>query len=188
MNEQDQKTIKLVKKIILGVIVFFMLLPLFGLLASCETEQVNKPVEVKKSSKPVAEVKKSSKPVEVKKSSKPVTEVKPSSKPVDTRLSIDIAMNILKNSYKGIADVRYISKDKIIEIECTDKNFMYSVLLAKQGDKKTLKQWNVLINALKDTSRSVDKNIMIALVNSMNSENYIYSCQNGITIYDYVNN
>lgn len=168
MNEQDQKTIKLVKKIILGVIVFFMLLPLFGLL-SCETEQVNKPVEVKKSSKPV-------------------TEVKPSSKPVDTRLSIDIAMNILKNSYKGIADVRYISKDKIIEIECTDNNFMYSVLLAKQGDKKTLKQWNVLINALKDTSRSVDKNIMIALVNSMNSENYIYSCQNGITIYDYVNN
>lgn len=183
MSKEDQKTIKLVKKIILGVLIFFMLLPMLGLLASCETEAV------KSSNEPI-EVKPSSKPIEVKPASKPVvkTTVKPISKPVDTRLNIDIAMNILKTSYKNIADVRYNSKDKIIEIECIDKNFMYSVLLAKQGDKKTLKQWNVLINALKDTSRSVDKNIMIALVNSMNSENYIYSCQNGITIYDYVNN
>jgi len=175
MSKQDQKAINLVKKIILGVVIFFMLLPLLGLLASCETD--NKPVVTKATVKPSI-------------SKKPVakTTVKPSSKPVDTRLSIDIAMDILETSYNGIADIRYLKKDKIIEIKCTDKNFMYSVLLAKHGDEKTLKQWNILINALKDTSRSVDKDIMIALVNSMNSENYIYSCQNGITIYDYVNN
>ncbi len=174
----DQKTINLVKKIILGVFIFFMLLPMFGLfLVSCEddTSTVKNTIEPTVKTTPKITVK-----------TTPLSSKKP--KPVDTRLNIDIAMDILKNSYKGIADVKYISKDKIIEIKCTDKNFMYGVLYAKQGQEANLKQWNILVEALKDTSKTIDKDIMIALVNNMNTSNYIYSCQNGITIYDYVNN
>jgi hypothetical protein len=177
MNKNDYESINLVMKIIAGVCMFFVL---FVLLACCiiQTEQTTTPkATTPKTTTPKATTPKTTTP----KATTPKTTT-------DTKLNDVIILDILKASYKGIADVEYSKKENTIKIIPQNKYFMYSVLLAKNGDAENLKNWNELKKALQETSLNVDKNIFIAVMNNKNKDKQILTLLNGVVVYDAVNN
>ena len=120
-----------------------------------------------------------------------VTEsVKPSPSPKKTikktasKLDAKTASAVLKDSYKGIANVKIEGAN--ILITPTDKNFAAEVYLASLGDEDKIKDWNVIKKSLIDTSKNVKDGTMLVIVNPANSENWLLAVGSGIIVYDYV--
>ena len=108
----------------------------------------------------------------------------PSPKKTNSKLDVKTASIILKDSYKGIANVKVVGTN--ILITPTDKNFAAEVYLASLGDKDKINDWNVIKSALIDTSKNVKDGTMLVIVNPVNAENWLLAVGNGIVIYDYV--
>ena len=124
-----------------------------------------------------------------------VESVKPSPSPKKTvkskpkkkttsKLDIKTASAVLKDSYKGIANVKIEGAN--ILITPTDKNFAAEVYLASLGDEDKIKDWNVIKKSLIDTSKNVKDGTMLVIVNPANSENWLLAVGSGIIVYDYV--
>lgn len=108
----------------------------------------------------------------------------PAKKKDNNRLTIDVAVSILKKSYDGIATIE--KDNEIIRITCNDKSFIYEVMAAKNGDKQKEREWEKIEENLKETSRNIDASITIVIVNPENTNNLLLVITDGITIYNYV--
>ena len=102
----------------------------------------------------------------------------------DFRLDINTAIVVLKDSYKGVAKVE--KEGRVIKITCYDTNFAYEVLDAKDGNKEKLAQWKSIEKSLKETSENIESDIMISIMNPLNTDNTLLTIMDGITIYNFV--
>jgi hypothetical protein len=173
--------LKKAKQIIIGSLIFIMLLIFMscGLTVSAPTPTKADPTPKQKT-------------VSQKPSSTPkqkTTSTKPEKTP-ENLLTIDMVLDILKTSYKGIADIKYDKKENIIKIIPKDKYFMYGVLLAKNGDPASKENWKSLKESLITISKQVKeikKNTFIAVINNQNTDKHILTIVNGECVYDILN-
>jgi hypothetical protein len=114
----------------------------------------------------------------------PKKTVKKTVKKTTSKLDVKTASTILKNSYKGIANVK-IEGANILIIP-TDKNFAAEVYMASLGDEDKINDWNVIKKSLIDTSKNVKDGTMLVIVNPVNEENWLLAVGSGIVVYDYV--
>lgn len=115
--------------------------------------------------------------------------IKPTIKP--TKISkqnvFNTQLKILKESFKGVAEIKVKNNNKVIEIIPYDKTFMIEAQMAYSGDLEKLETWNKLVDTLKQTSKNFnDKDLILSLVNNLNTENYILMINNGIVLYNFV--
>ncbi|MBN2545749.1 MAG: hypothetical protein JXB50_08130 [Spirochaetes bacterium] len=175
------KDLKKAKQIIIGSLIFIMFLIFMscGLTVSAPTPEPEKTLE----STPKIEKNETSKP------EKTITSTKPEKTP-ENLLTMDMVLDILKTSYKGIADIKYDKKENIIKIIPKDKYFMYGVLLAKNGDPASIENWKSLKESLITISKQVKeikKNTFIAVINNQNTDKHILTIVNGECVYDILN-
>lgn len=125
----------------------------------------------------------------------PTATIKPTKKPVSTATIkptkkpdlMDLQFQILKDEFKGVADIKLKKSEKIIEIIPVDKSFMIEAQMAYDGDQVALNNWNEIIKNLKIISKNMSrKDITICIVNNLNTENYILMIANGIVLYNFI--
>lgn len=198
MNKRSNNQVLRIALIIIGGVFLFsfiMCLGIGGFLVSDDSEiktennntlSENKAkiaedkVKNNKITKVESTVKKTEKPV-------PTETIKPTVKPTKKPDLMKLQLQILRDNFKGVANIKYKKKEKIIEIVPINKSFMIEAQMAYNGDQYYLSIWNDLIKNLQTISRNINnKNIMICVVNNLNAENYILMIADGIVIYNFV--
>lgn len=167
-----RKTNSKIAGIAVGVLVFSMLSTM-SLIDNTETTMPMHNTEQEQSDKRL-----------VTESVKPSPSPKKTVKKTTSKLDVKTASAVLKDSYKGIANVKIEGSN--ILITPTDKNFAAEVYLASLGDEDKIKDWNVIKKSLVDTSKSVKDGTMLVIVNPVNAENWLLAVGSGIVVYDYV--
>jgi hypothetical protein len=104
-----------------------------------------------------------------------------------TKLSVDISIAILKESFTNVATITYNENLKKISITPLDNGITMGVMLAKNGDKESLNKWEKIVTSLQEISGNIDGNIMLSVLNSLNTENSLLIIQNGIIFYNAAN-
>jgi hypothetical protein len=95
-----------------------------------------------------------------------------------------MAVSVLKDSYKGVADIKV--EGNIIQIIPTKISFTYEVMQAMDGDRDELKMWRSIEESLKASSRNISKEVMLTIINPMNKDNMFLIVRDGVTIYNCV--
>lgn len=117
----------------------------------------------------------------------PTATIKSTVKPTKKPNLMKLQLQILRDSFKGVADIKYKENEKIIEIIPIDKSFMIEAQMAYNGDQLALSNWNEVIKNLKTISKNMPKkDIMICVVNNLNIENYILMILDGSVLYNFV--
>ncbi|VDG18586.1 putative capsid protein [Lactobacillus acidophilus NCFM] [Lactiplantibacillus mudanjiangensis] len=100
------------------------------------------------------------------------------------------ALAILKENYKGVAKVTYDSKNKVFEIDPTSDSFKSTMVDLVDGNVSK-SEWKKLTDSIdavsKSTSKNVDSQISVGLVNPANTSKMLYMSKAGVTLYDFLN-
>ena len=172
---------------------------LVGLLVACGKEEVAPPKEEPKvEEKEKAPVKEEPKeeappveapPAEVPKEEAPaIEEPKEATPPPITKESINpqIALSILQDAYKGTATVTYNEKLNAFLILPTDPNFVLEMTMILSGELP-MDDWNFLVDSLAMLSKELGPEYAVFLVNPANTNNYLILAENGVILYDALN-
>lgn len=100
------------------------------------------------------------------------------------KVTTSAAVKILEEAYKGMAIIKYDVGMDVISITPLDNNFTLGVLYAKDGDSECLKNWDTIKGNLVEISKLMDDNIVITIVNNMNTENTLLMVSNGVVLYN----
>lgn len=101
------------------------------------------------------------------------------------KLSVDEAMPVFEKYYKGVAKIEYRKDENCINITPEDENFMNALVCAQAGEKESLDSWNRIKEDLRQISEKLeDKELSINIINNVNKDNIILITQNGVVMYD----
>ena len=172
---------------------------LFGLLVACGEKEVVQPKEEpKEETKEEAPVKEET-PAEEPKEEAPapeepkveapaIEEPKIEIPPPTTENSINpqVALTILQDAYEGIAVVEYREELKAFLILPTDPNFALEMSKILSGELPK-DDWNYLVDSLAALSSELGPGYKVFLINPANTNNYIVMTENGVVLYDALN-
>ena len=147
-----------------------------------DTEKENLEKELEKTKKDLEEAKKEleSKETQEEKREEPTDDTK-----------IDIVIAILKDSYKGTADIDVDKENKIIKIVPKgDYKKAVTLFISTEGKEPELrKSWDKVATSIETLSESVaevDPDYTLAMTNPLNDENLILAAMNGVIFYNVV--
>lgn len=113
---------------------------------------------------------------------------KKSIKKTSKETNIDIQLENMRESYKESSDIDYDKGTKTIRIIPKQASFMIEANAAYNGDQEALNKWNEVVELHRQLSKKFDKEIILGIVNNLNKENYLLMVQDGVVLYDFVNN
>ena len=100
---------------------------------------------------------------------------------------IALILEVMKKNYKGVAKIEYDKNFKTIKIIPIDENFMLEALQAKDGKKEYVESWNIIVDELVKSSKSIDKSYSLTMQNTINTDNVLLMVQDGLVLYNYIN-
>lgn len=170
---------------------------LVGLLVACGKEEDVQPkeepkVETKPKAPAIEEPKEETPPAveEPKEEAPPAVEEPkeetPAVPPVENSIDPQIALSILQDAYKGIATVEYKEEMKAFTILPTDPNFAVEMSKILSGELPK-DDWNALVDSLASVSSQLGPEYAVFLLNPANPNNYIIMAENGVILYDALN-
>ena len=101
--------------------------------------------------------------------------------------NITLILEVMKKSYKDVAKIEYDKNTKTIKIIPIDENFMLEALQAKNGKKEYISSWNIIVDELVKSSKSIDKSYSLTMHNTLNDDNILLMVQDGLVLYNYIN-
>ncbi len=97
-------------------------------------------------------------------------------------------LNIIRESFEGFGEIELVEETFIIIP--TDPAISAELLAAYEGDPNALEEWEFLVESMKGMSSSMEPMLpgyWIDLRNPENTENSILVVEDGVVIYDFIN-
>lgn len=104
---------------------------------------------------------------------------------------VQMTMNILEENFEGTADIELDKEAKIFYITATDPAFVQEMLAMIEGDPEAIKGWEFLVDSAKDLSKSMSDNLpgySIQYLNPANTVNMLLMVQDGVVLYNFLEN
>lgn len=102
----------------------------------------------------------------------------------------EMALGLLQDSFEGTGDVDFIQDSKMFTVTPTDSAFTMEILMMLEGTKG-LDDWNNLTETMATLSSSfselLGEGYSVALVNPINTDNYLILAMEGVVLYDAFN-
>lgn len=98
-------------------------------------------------------------------------------------------LNIIRQSFEGTAEVELIEEEETFKITPTDPALSADLIAAYEGDPNALEEWEFLVEAMKGMSANMEPMLpgyWIDFRNPENPENSILVVEDGVVIYDFI--
>lgn len=111
---------------------------------------------------------------------------------IDGNITLDneaYILGLLKDSFKGIADITLDKKENAFLITPIDPAFVRDITNVYLEDPVAMQNWDALVEAYVGLSNSIsmiESGYSIAIVNPSNTENVLLIVHDGVVVYNYI--